>query len=781
MKKTLFLAALMVALPAAYGETTGLTSITAGDITVAGDTFTQITSVDDFASLSEENDATFVKGNGRYSINATTDLSHAGTIVLASSKLNGAETATSAGQIFVDMWGKSGITIANDFILGETGYSEGTTYSTALRLHESRENNKIVLTGAVSLAQDSMIAVNHEYNYIEGAISGAGKTLTLTDGGGDAVLHLSGGATLGALSSSVAVTLDATKSNGETAAANKVYNIGTLTSTKSVTLGDGVELNLSSGASSVLSFVGTNTVNVGADAALTITAQAVGTQNFTGEGSVTMTLADKGADTVNAGGSLSKLSVLATTSVTGHDTTLTVNDFSGVLELTGRFANATTFGTATKLVLHGTRGGNNTTGFWGTSAKTFDLPVEIDGTEFVDMYASASYTFAQAVSGNKMRTLNGSDVTFNGTVNLQNFTDSNNNVFFNNDTTIAELVNTSGKTVTFAAGKTHVVDSVSGSGAVVFNAGLNVGNGKTMAFSGSGTTTASDFASLGSGAHVTMGDSAKLVVKDASSGKGVWIGSDADITISGDAQLKVEKAEGGTLTISADGANNAVVSRRDNSKTAKLGVSADSNKDFLKNVKVVNGVINYSGSDILYLGSMEGGSLTSTADVVFAGVNSSIGTLTVNGIAITLGSMTQGAADYHENYNLTLNNLIVGETAGSTINANLVIADNGTLDFRAGQTLTMGCEVTLGSGVTVLVSGDTYQALADHTEGVSLTLFEGVSDFSGPAAITVSDGTQSNVFFMNYEGGSLTIVPEPATATLSLLALAGLAARRRRH
>ena len=44
------------------------------------------------------------------------------------------------------------------------------------------------------------------------------------------------------------------------------------------------------------------------------------------------------------------------------------------------------------------------------------------------------------------------------------------------------------------------------------------------------------------------------------------------------------------------------------------------------------------------------------------------------------------------------------------------------------------------------------------------------------------DATQVSFFHPNTRAGSLTVkvIPEPATATLSLLALAGLAARRRR-
>ena len=44
--------------------------------------------------------------------------------------------------------------------------------------------------------------------------------------------------------------------------------------------------------------------------------------------------------------------------------------------------------------------------------------------------------------------------------------------------------------------------------------------------------------------------------------------------------------------------------------------------------------------------------------------------------------------------------------------------------------------------------------------------------------LTYANGASANYTFSNM---SIKAIPEPATATLSLLALAGLAARRRRH
>lgn len=48
-------------------------------------------------------------------------------------------------------------------------------------------------------------------------------------------------------------------------------------------------------------------------------------------------------------------------------------------------------------------------------------------------------------------------------------------------------------------------------------------------------------------------------------------------------------------------------------------------------------------------------------------------------------------------------------------------------------------------------------------------------------SLKVSKGTNGNGSFVGLSGATFKVVPEPATATLSLLALCGLAARRRRH
>ena len=134
----------------------------------------------------------------------------------------------------------------------------------------------------------------------------------------------------------------------------------------------------------------------------------------------------------------------------------------------------------------------------------------------------------------------------------------------------------------------------------------------------------------------------------------------------------------------------------------------------------------------------------------------------------------------------------------STLNAGLTLADGATLDMDyldAGAVtlngaLTFGEQVTIGENLLALL-----EDIKTQTEGVAL--FTGIDSLTLPqtATTTTSGRVWAGVVFSNLasnqnyylvyqaDTGTLSIVynvPEPATATLSLLALAALAARRRR-
>ena len=134
---------------------------------------------------------------------------------------------------------------------------------------------------------------------------------------------------------------------------------------------------------------------------------------------------------------------------------------------------------------------------------------------------------------------------------------------------------------------------------------------------------------------------------------------------------------------------------------------------------------------------------------------------------------------------------------GAVLNANLTLASGSSLSVAEGG-LAMGSTLSLSTGITL--DDTTLNRVYSLNTGESLALFTGVDGLklgeTSYASISADDGILASPYFTNinsdqyrltYTGtdnGTLAIlsaaVPEPATATLSLLALAALAARRRR-
>lgn len=124
---------------------------------------------------------------------------------------------------------------------------------------------------------------------------------------------------------------------------------------------------------------------------------------------------------------------------------------------------------------------------------------------------------------------------------------------------------------------------------------------------------------------------------------------------------------------------------------------------------------------------------------------------------------------------------------GATLNANILFTQEAIL--RMEGALTMGSSISLTTGMTLDLSD---HMLTDLYNGEYVTLFTGVDalsvDNKAIAAGTVVNATDiftglnsEYTYYMSYDGSNMSLsIPEPTTATLSLLALAALAARRRR-
>ncbi|MBQ4635718.1 MAG: hypothetical protein IJB64_04705 [Akkermansia sp.] len=121
----------------------------------------------------------------------------------------------------------------------------------------------------------------------------------------------------------------------------------------------------------------------------------------------------------------------------------------------------------------------------------------------------------------------------------------------------------------------------------------------------------------------------------------------------------------------------------------------------------------------------------------------------------------------------TLNILGDVQTGALTLNG-------GTINFSADSAIDLGEEsLILGDKVMITLNVDTL----DNTEGV--VLFKNMGNVDGLDELTVkfvdANGATKEAAVAYSNGSVVTAaIPEPTTATLSLLALAGLAVRRRR-
>ncbi len=213
----------------------------------------------------------------------------------------------------------------------------------------------------------------------------------------------------------------------------------------------------------------------------------------------------------------------------------------------------------------------------------------------------------------------------------------------------------------------------------------------------------------------------------------------------------------------------------------------------------IKGELNVEKGALTIMGISEAASL-SVADVTI-GNGATIGVYTGEKVE----EASEGTLTISYGYTLTA-------AAGARLNADLVMEEGSTLDVSAagrGGGLQMGSAVTLSPG-SVTLSDDDMEAVEGLEFMQAYDLFSGVDSFSiGDTSyseirvmrdwVDASEVFDNDLFtfgekkyFVFYTGENLggqgdnvgTVylmqVPEPATSTLSLLALAALAARRRR-
>lgn len=229
----------------------------------------------------------------------------------------------------------------------------------------------------------------------------------------------------------------------------------------------------------------------------------------------------------------------------------------------------------------------------------------------------------------------------------------------------------------------------------------------------------------------------------------------------------------------------------------------------------IDGVVSSAAELTLDSGTIEGAE--SIFKLASKGTSQIFGqeTVTVDSLSLGGGTLTVGKLESHDN-DLVMQNLTVA--AGTILNANMVLKDGATLEFAKNAVVTLGCTVTLlgnatfTTGVAVVenpavpgvVIMDSVEDVLDANR-LSITLswdkdaslprwhkeLYKVGDKTYTTDASASGATLTNlslVYERTYSdngpyNGRLFIaaLPEPTTGTLSLLALAALAARRRRR
>ena len=212
-----------------------------------------------------------------------------------------------------------------------------------------------------------------------------------------------------------------------------------------------------------------------------------------------------------------------------------------------------------------------------------------------------------------------------------------------------------------------------------------------------------------------------------------------------------------------------------------------------KLVKVGDGTLKITGAMTGFSGSVD--VQKGLVDLAGAEAVTLAGVTVADGAELRIGAQAAGT---------------VGATAatlagGATVTGNLDLsnATTLTLDGLGNKVVTVTGVLSLNPGENLTLSGDVLTAIAGLGNGEQLNLFAAAS-YTLPESVLRSTGdagvqqwaiaevfggntwASGNELYVGYDGAYLYVInnaapiPEPTTATLSLLALAALASRRRR-
>lgn len=745
-------------------------------------------------------------------------------LTVAESLSNTTLTVTNNGSVSANSISGSSVTVSNGATLSLTGRTlSNTTVTGALTLSG---NERVSVTGSVTLGTvlNNLTASDQGYAFIGGAdaILKFTGTTDLTKKGdgvtstGHSKIGLGGGRLIVASDASLTTLTLINSSTTKTSNAKvEVEERGTLVMSGSgqnylVSLVSSGSVTAGSGNTRAHVYVHNQVDNTGSLTANTLEIANTGglTSTLGGTVNVTKLQLDSGKATVSGAVTANQITGLNANNVAVLDV-----GNSGTLTLTGSvLTNATVNGPLTlthngRVSLTGnvTLGsivnnlaGTDTYAFVGTAntnltftGKT-DLTKKGNGAGAVRSLIGLNSTCTIVVNGGASLKSGGlyNSASDSASIHVKEGGSVELTGFMNGDTAMSAYAKTlTNEGVMNAATLVHVNHQLINTGTLTAGT-LQIANGSDVEATLDGTVNVGTL-NLDNGTAVLSGNVTAGKVTDSGAGKtGTYVGAaegTGTLTITG---ASTDATCGSTLR-----GNFTVVKQGTNKQT----FTGSGNKDFAGSLTVEGGTLDLTkihDTTLLALkdisisnGSTLGLYTSDTADAA------SLATISINRLTSGAAAATTRSAD--------------AANAGGTLNANVVM--NNTSDLVLDSTLALGGSLTLDGAK---LSGALFDSL--YQGATSITLFTGVTSLtigSGSAILPGSltetneegtlchpftseelaaafrNGFDPNVFHVSYvqeaggTGGSIIMtanVPEPATATLSLLALAGLCARRRR-
>lgn len=373
---------------------------------------------------------------------------------------------------------------------------------------------------------------------------------------------------------------------------------------------------------------------------------------------------------------------------------------------------------------------------------------------------------------------------------------------------------------------THGTTTISGgfdaSGGSKYTGRIVVADGVTTISGGGQWVSAENLNAL------SVQDGGELVLKDvriqALNGREAHISGNGDANINNNADLSVLNVSDANIIVDSQDANGTLSFKLDSSKLTNERSSAlvyngtATNSDFVNAStgttqvgKAANNVtLKGNGATATGVTTSDSGFTASSVSTVAGTATTFTGNVTVTvsltaaamatdadfistgqvtGISSTSGRQVLFASDSASAFQSTGSDttLTLGDGATLTLGGALAASDGGTFTLTLGGKVTLDFTTEVKAAIADLSMGTTLDVLlatnVNFGDGTSLQSGATASNYitlASDSGLALTDSSQLILKGNNLLLTGAVTVPEPATATLSLLALAALCARRRR-